>query len=335
MHERFTIVYGPELVSYDLGEDHPLQAERYTLTMSLLSALGWLDDPGIAIEAPRAATISELLSVHAYPYLQAVQQGQAIARGKLPYADLGIYGLGTSDDPLFPDIHDAAALYAGATIQAMTALLEDRAIHSYSPAGGLHHAQRTRASGFCVYNDCAAALAVALKAGRRVAYVDFDAHHGDGVQAAFYDEPRVLTVSIHESGEYLFPGTGEVGETGTGDGKGACLNIPPASDGRRRRHPVGLRPHHRARPACLRTRPPPHPDGSRYPSRRSTHPPFGHLGPLPAAGYASSRCCARVLRGKMAHHRRRRVRPVRHRPAGLDQLHRHGARPRDRGCGFA
>ncbi|MBN1631477.1 MAG: acetoin utilization protein AcuC, partial [Thermoleophilia bacterium] len=226
MSERFTIVYDPKLATYDLGENHPLKAERYTLTMSLLSALGWLDDPGVVMETPDAAGLTELLLVHSYPYVQAVQQGQAIARGQRPHADLGLYGLGTSDDPLFPDLHDAAALYTGATIQAMNALLENRAVHAYSPAGGQHHAQRAMASGFCVYNDCAAALAVALKAGRRVAYVDFDAHHGDGVQAAFYDEPRALTISVHESGEYLFPGTGDCEETGAGEGKGACLNVP-------------------------------------------------------------------------------------------------------------
>lgn len=224
--ERLVITYDTALATYDLGDDHPLRAERYTLTMLLLTTLGWLDDPSIVTEVPRPATLSELLLVHSYPYIQAVEQAQAIARGKRPYVDLGVFGLGTSDDPLFPDIHDAAALYTGATIQAMAALLDDRATHAYSPAGGQHHAMRTMASGFCVYNDCAAALSVALNAGRRVAYVDFDAHHGDGVQAAFYDEPRALTISIHESGEYLFPGTGGVEESGLGEGRGACLNIP-------------------------------------------------------------------------------------------------------------
>ena len=226
MSEPFAVVYDPSLASYDLGENHPLRSERYTLTMSLLSMLGWLDSPDIVIEKPRMATISELLLAHSYPYIQAVEQGQAIARGKRSQADLTLYGLGTSDDPLFPDLYDAAALYTGATIQAMEALLEGRALHAYSPAGGQHHAQKASASGFCIYNDCAAALAVALKAGRRVAYVDFDAHHGDGVQAAFYDEPRVLTISVHESGEYLFPGTGAADETGGGEGRGACINVP-------------------------------------------------------------------------------------------------------------
>lgn len=224
--ERLVIVYGPELASYSFSPEHPLQADRYVLTMSLLSSLGWLDSPGIAFETPRFATLSELLTVHSYPYVQAVQQGQAIARGERQPADLRFYGLGTSDDPLFASMHDAAALYTGATIQGMNALLEDRAIHAYSPAGGQHHAHRAEASGFCIYNDSAAAMALALKAGRRVAYVDFDAHHGDGVQAAFYDEPRALTISVHESGQFLFPGTGDISEMGTGEGKGACLNIP-------------------------------------------------------------------------------------------------------------
>jgi acetoin utilization protein AcuC len=231
-NERFTIVYGPELASYTFSEEHPLQPGRYTLTMSLLSALGWLGGPGVGLQPPRSATLSELLAVHTYPYVQAVQQGQSIARGDRPPADLSLYGLGTPDDPLFASIHDAAALYTGATIQAMTAILEGRATHAYSPAGGQHHAHRARASGFCVYNDCAAAIAVAIKAGRRVAYVDFDAHHGDGVQAAFYSDPRALTISVHESGESLFPGTGHVTETGEADGKGTCLNIPlPAKAG--------------------------------------------------------------------------------------------------------
>jgi acetoin utilization protein AcuC len=167
-----------------------------------------------------------LLAVHSYPYLQAVAHAQAVARGERTTTDLTAYGLGTPDNPLFPFIHDAAALYAGATIQAMRAVIDKRATHAYSPAGGQHHAMRARAAGFCIYNDCAAAIAAAVAAGHRVAYVDLDAHHGDGVQAAFYGDPRVLTISIHESGRYLFPGTGEVYETGSGDGLGTSVNVP-------------------------------------------------------------------------------------------------------------
>jgi len=105
-------------------------------------------------------------------------------------------------------------------------VLEERALHAYSPAGGQHHALKAEASGFCIYNDSAAAIAAALEAGKRVAYLDLDAHHGDGVQEAFYSDPRVLTISIHESGEYLFPGSGFADETGSGEAKGACVNVP-------------------------------------------------------------------------------------------------------------
>jgi acetoin utilization protein AcuC len=224
--EAFAVVYGPDLASYCFSDTHPLQARRYMLTMSLLSALGWLETPGVTLEAPRFATLTELLEVHSLPYVQAVQQGQAIARGDRPKADLTFYGLGTADDPLFTEMHNAAALYTGATIQAMEALLDERAVHAYSPAGGQHHAHKAEASGFCIYNDSAAAIVKALAAGKRVAYLDLDAHHGDGVQSIFYSEPRVLTISMHESGEYLFPGTGFIDEMGSGDGKGACVNVP-------------------------------------------------------------------------------------------------------------
>jgi acetoin utilization protein AcuC len=225
-HGRLLIVHGPELASYTFSDEHPLQPARYELTMSLLSGLGWLNRTDLDIERPRPALVEELLTVHTFPYIQAVGHAQAIAQGTRERVDLSLYGLGTADNPLFPAIHDAAALYTGATIQAMDALVEARAIHAYSPAGGQHHAMRARASGFCVYNDCAAAVAAAVAAGYRVAYVDLDAHHGDGVQAAFYTDPRVLTVSIHESGRFLFPGTGGNEEIGAGDGIGACINVP-------------------------------------------------------------------------------------------------------------
>ncbi len=226
--EQFIFVYGPQMASYRFSPDHPLQPERYSLTMALLSALGWLDTAGVSVEPPRSATLSELLAVHSYPYIQAVQKAQAIARGAQDPVDLTFYGLGTPDDPIFEDIHDAAALYAGASLQAMQALLEGRALRACNPAGGHHHAHKAMASGFCIYNDCAVAIAHALEAGLRVAYLDFDAHHGDGVQALFYEDPRVLTVSIHESGEYLFPGTGGRHETGRGAGRRTSVNIPLA-----------------------------------------------------------------------------------------------------------
>jgi acetoin utilization protein AcuC len=198
--------------------------------MSLLSALGWLDAPGVTVEEPRQATLSELLTAHTLLFVQAVQTAQGIARSERPAADLRLYGLGTGDNPLFAGMHDAPALLAGASLQGMQAILDGRSIHAYSPAGGMHHAMRARAAGFCIYNDIAVAIAAAVAAGQRVAYIDLDAHHGDGVQAIFYDDPRVLTISIHESGRFLFPGTGDPGEMGSGDGVGASLNIPLPPD---------------------------------------------------------------------------------------------------------
>jgi acetoin utilization protein AcuC len=224
--EQIIFIYGPELASYKLSPDHPLRPERFALTMALLSALGWLDNPCVSLEPPRPASLTELLSVHSYPYVQAVQRAQAIARGTESPADLTLFGLGTPDNPLFADIHDAVALCAGATTQAIQAVMEGRAVHAFSPAGGHHHAHRALASGFCIYNDCAVAITLALDAGRRVAYLDFDAHHGDGVQALFYEDPRVLTASVHETGDYLFPGTGRTNETGRGAGEGTSVNIP-------------------------------------------------------------------------------------------------------------
>ncbi|MCX8033162.1 MAG: acetoin utilization protein AcuC [Thermoleophilia bacterium] len=224
--EPLVVVYSAELAGYNFGPEHPLKPTRYQLTMELLHALGWLDHPSVSIEAPRPATMSELLAVHSYSYIQAVETAQAIARRSHEPMDLAVYGLGSQDNPLFPDIHDASLLYTGASICAMKALLERRAVHAYSPAGGQHHAHRSYASGFCIYNDCAAAIAAALTEGWRVAYIDLDAHHGDGVQSIFYEDPRVLTISIHESGHYLFPGTGEIDEIGVGAGRGTSLNIP-------------------------------------------------------------------------------------------------------------
>jgi acetoin utilization protein AcuC len=220
------LVYGDALTRYELSPDHPLKPSRYSLTVALLEELGWLSPPSVEVEEPRPATLSELLTVHSYQYVDAVQKAQAAARQGKTLPGLSVFGLDTPDVPVFPDIHDASALHTGASLQAMRVVVEGRAPHAYSPAGGMHHAMRARAAGFCVYNDCAVAIAAALDAGQKVAYLDFDAHHGDGVQAAFYEEPRVLTVSVHESGRFLFPGTGFTDEVGKGDGLGTCINIP-------------------------------------------------------------------------------------------------------------
>ena len=144
-----------------------------------------------------------------------------------------MHGLGTEDDPLFPGMHEAAAMVTGATLAAARAVWTSAAQHGASLAGGLHHAMAGNASGFCVYNDPAVAIAWLLGQGaERIAYVDVDAHHGDGVQAAFWDDPRVLTISVHEHPDTLFPGTGRPGETGGPNADGSAVNVAlPAGTG--------------------------------------------------------------------------------------------------------
>ena len=150
-----------------------------------------------------------------------------------PAGDMG-YGLGYGDNPVFAGMHEASLEVCGASVAAAKAVWEGGSVHAFNPAGGLHHAMADRASGFCIYNDPAFAIDWLLGAGaRRVAYVDVDTHHGDGVQDLFYADPRVLTVSLHESGRYLFPGTGFPHEVGDGEARGTSLNVPlsPATVG--------------------------------------------------------------------------------------------------------
>ena len=176
---------------------------------------------GVTVTAPAPATQGELELVHDAAYIEAVRRaGERAARGQALDPRSVLFGLGTTDDPVFPAMHEASSLVAGATLAAARAVWASAAAHGASIAGGLHHAMRRSASGFCVYNDPAIAIAWLLEQGAdRIAYVDVDVHHGDGVQAAFYDDPRVLTISLHEHPATLFPGTGLPSETGPGPGK--------------------------------------------------------------------------------------------------------------------
>lgn len=222
------LAYTPALDSYDFGAGHPLRPQRVSLAVSLLSAYGLVSPPGRrAARGLRPLPVEpagpdDLLRVHDSSYVEAVMRASAD-----PGAPAG-HGIGPGDTPAFRGMHEAAALVAGASCTGMRALLAGDARRVFAPAGGLHHAHRDRAAGFCVYNDAAVAIASALAHDPhlRVAYVDIDAHHGDGVQEAFYTEPRVLTVSIHEDGRYLYPGTGSYRERGEGPGAGTALNIP-------------------------------------------------------------------------------------------------------------
>lgn len=221
MGGRALFVYSDAYQAYRFTPDHPFNPVRLRWTVEVLEELGLLL-PEERI-APRPAEIVEILRIHSPAYVEVVRELGQLARAT---RDASIYGLGTEDDPVFPGMHEAAALSVGGTIVAAEELLSGRAHHTLNIGGGLHHAMRSQAAGFCIYNDVAIAIAHLREAGLRVAYVDIDAHHGDGVEHAFYSDPDVLTVSFHESGRYLFPGTGWVEDLGTGPGYGSVINLP-------------------------------------------------------------------------------------------------------------
>jgi acetoin utilization protein AcuC len=214
------VVWDEALTRYDFGPGHPFDPVRIRLTMALARALGVLSSPAVNMISPSPATDSEIETVHDPRYVAVVRH---VGRALVPALP---FGLGTDDDPVFEGMHEAAALVAGATLAAARSVWSGATAHAVSVAGGHHHAMRANASGFCIYNDPAIAIKWLLSAGaERVAYVDLDVHHGDGVQAAFYDDPQVLTISLHEHPATLFPGTGMPDETGTGDGAGYAVNV--------------------------------------------------------------------------------------------------------------
>ncbi|GHJ49673.1 acetoin utilization protein AcuC [Catellatospora sp. TT07R-123] len=212
------VVWSDKLLAYDLG-DHPLDPVRVELTMALARELGVLDRPGVRLVSPEPATDDELLRVHRRDYLEAVRAApdDPFFRG---------YGLNTPDNPVFDGMHEASALVCGATLAAARAVWRGEVQRAVNVSGGLHHAMPARAAGFCVYDDPAVAIADLLAQGaQRIAYIDIDVHHGDGVQEIFYDDPRVLTVSLHESPLSLFPGTGFPDETGGPNAAGSAVNV--------------------------------------------------------------------------------------------------------------
>jgi len=217
------VAWDERLTGYDFGPGHPLAPVRVELTIALAEAFGVLAEPGVTVAAPASASTAELELVHDPRYITAVRTG---------VADFA-FGLGTPDNPVFTGMHEASALVAGATLAAAAAVWESRAQHGISVAGGLHHAMRGMASGFCVYNDPAIAIRWLLGQGaERIAYVDVDVHHGDGVEAAFWDDPRVLTISLHEHPMTLFPGTGVPDENGGPGAEGMAVNVAlPAGTG--------------------------------------------------------------------------------------------------------
>lgn len=211
--------------AYDFGPSHPLRPERVLLTYDRIRELGLVDGDRVKEVNSRSATDDEIRAAHSPDYVQIIKD---IDGGAVEPSSGRAYGLGTPDNPIFANMHRASAAVCGASITAAEAVSSGAIQHAFNPAGGLHHARRSEASGFCIYNDPAVAIAKVLDEHPdwRIMYVDVDVHHGDGVQWIFYDEPRVLTVSLHESGRYLYPGTGFEDEAGTGDALGTSANVP-------------------------------------------------------------------------------------------------------------
>jgi acetoin utilization protein AcuC len=221
-----TVVFDKTLTEYDFGPHHPMSPLRVDLTMRLAAELGVTGEHLQLVEAPMAS--DELVAtVHDRSLIDAVTRLGAAASG----VDAA-HGLGTDDNPVFAGMHHAAAHVVGATVEACRLVWSGESLHSVSITGGLHHAMRDRASGFCIYNDVAVGIQSLLDAGaERVAYVDIDVHHGDGVETIFWDDPRVLTISLHETGQMLFPGTGFATDLGGhgAEGTAANLALPPGT----------------------------------------------------------------------------------------------------------
>jgi acetoin utilization protein AcuC len=229
------VSWDEKLTAYDFGPQHPLAPIRVKLTMELAAAFGVLSGDHVGMQAAPPASDAELELVHDPRYLAAVRYAGGLRDDDggppVDVTSLLQHGLGTPDDPIFRGMHDASALVAGATLGAARAVLSGTASHGANIAGGLHHAMRASASGFCIYNDPAIAIAWLLAQGvERIAYVDIDVHHGDGVQAAFWNDPRVLTISLHQDPHTLFPGTGLSTDTGGPDADGFAVNVPLPPD---------------------------------------------------------------------------------------------------------
>ena len=217
------VVWDPELLKHRFTESHPMDPVRLDLTERLIRDLGVFDAAHLTLATPGIADDAALANVHDRGYISAVTAGGPSAE----------HGLGTEDVPVFPDMHTSAARIAGGSLHLAQELLAGRIVHGVNFAGGMHHAARARASGFCIYNDAALAIQHLLDGGtRRVVYIDVDAHHGDGTQDIFYNDPRVMTISLHQSGVSIYPGTGFPNESGQGEAAGTSVNIAlPATTG--------------------------------------------------------------------------------------------------------
>lgn len=219
---KSAFIYTDAYLDYDYGPAHPLRIVRLKLTYDLINGYGLLDLPSVQFIPTIKAEEKDLAVFHSEEYLNILKQAN---EGHFT-EDAFLYGLGPGDNPIFPGLLDWSLLVTGATLQAVDFVVSGKGEVAFNIAGGLHHAMRSRASGFCYINDPVIGMMQLLSWGKRVAYIDIDAHHGDGVQKAFYESSQVLTISLHETGCTLFPGTGFEYEIGEGEGEGYSVNLP-------------------------------------------------------------------------------------------------------------
>ena len=219
---KTALVYSEEWRRFDYGPEHPLRMERLGLTWRLMEAYGLTAGPKLKVLTPEPASVEAITRFHTLEYVEVLRA--ASGGDWVPHA--AGYGLGAGDNPIFPGLWEAAQLTAGGSLLAAQLVLDGEATRAFHFAGGLHHAMPNRASGFCYVNDAVLAIQALRRKNWKIAYVDIDAHHGDGVQFAFYGDPHVLTFSSHERGDRLFPGTGFVEEIGEGEGLGYSVNLP-------------------------------------------------------------------------------------------------------------
>jgi acetoin utilization protein AcuC len=246
MPTQARVIWDESFTGYDFGETHPMNPLRLDLTARLCEELGVFDAEGVEVVSPGVPDDAVLLTVHDADYVAAVRAASLDPR----VADQS-RGLGTEDDPAFPGMHEASARIAAGSLDVARAVWQGETAHGVNFCGGLHHAMPGNASGFCIYNDVGVAIRWLLDHGaKKVAYVDVDVHHGDGVERMFWDDPRVLTISLHESGRMLFPGTGFPTDTGGPDAECTAVNLalPPGTGDQ-----AWLRAFHALVPALLRS----------------------------------------------------------------------------------
>jgi acetoin utilization protein AcuC len=228
--EALRLVWDDSFTKYNFGEGHPMSPVRLDLTARLVRELGLLSHAGVQVVGVEPASDELLQTVHEAGFIEAVK-----AASTHPFTIDELRGLGTADVPVFEGMHEASARIVSGTVEVARAVWNGEAAHGVNFTGGMHHSMRGNASGFCVYNDTAVAIQTLLDAGaERICYVDVDVHHGDGVEKIFWDDPRVMTISLHETGRVLFPGTGFAGDTGGPRADGSAVNVafpPGTSDG--------------------------------------------------------------------------------------------------------